>query len=108
MQFSNKVYNVLRDVAQVYLPAVGALYFALAAIWGLPAAEQVSGTVLAVDTALGAVLKLSTSSYNKSDEKFGGTLRVEDGEDGSTLRIKGVDPVVLTTQDEITFKIVKE
>lgn len=108
MQFSSRVYNVLRDVAQVYLPAAGTLYVALAVLWSLPAAEQISGTVLALDTFLGAVLKVSTAAYNKSEEKFGGTLAIEDHEDGSRLRVKRVDPVVLTTQDEITFKIVKE
>ncbi len=108
MKMSSRVYDVLRDIAQVYLPAAGTLYAALAVLWGLPAAEQITGTVLAVDTALGTILKLSTSSYNKSDDRFDGTLAVVDHEDGSTLHFKSVDPVALTTQKSITFKVVNE
>ena len=61
---SNKVYDVLKKVAQIWLPAAGALYFALASIWGLPYAEQIVGTITAVDAFLGAVLGISTRLYN--------------------------------------------
>jgi len=62
---SNKTYDVLKFIAQIFLPAVGTLYFALAGIWGLPYAEQVVGTIMAVDAFLGVMLGLSTSAYNK-------------------------------------------
>ena len=61
---SNKVYDVLKKVAQIWLPAAGTLYFALASIWGLPYAEQIVGTITAVDAFLGAVLGISTRLYN--------------------------------------------
>jgi len=102
----SRTYDVLKAVAQVWLPAAGTLYFALAQIWGLPAAEQVSGTVLAVDTFLGVVLGISSASYNASDRKYDGVLQIQDGEDGSTLRLKSVDAQALTTKNEIVFKIV--
>ncbi len=63
---SNRVYDILKWVAQVFLPAAGTLYFALAATWGLPWAEQVVGTITAADTFLGVVLGISTAQYNKS------------------------------------------
>ena len=62
---SNKTYDVLKYIAQIVLPALGTLYFALAAIWGLPYAEQVVGTITAVDTFLGVILKVSSDSYYK-------------------------------------------
>ena len=62
---SNKVYDVLKKVAQVWLPAIGTLYFALASIWGLPYGEAIVGTITAVDAFLGAVLGISTHLYNK-------------------------------------------
>lgn len=62
---SNKVYDVLKWVAQILLPALGTLYFALAAIWGLPAAEQIVGTITAVDAFLGVILGISSSNYKK-------------------------------------------
>lgn len=61
---SNRVYDILKFVAQILLPACGALYFALAEIWGFPFAKEVVGTVSAIDAFLGAVLQISTAKYN--------------------------------------------
>ena len=69
--FSNKVYDVLKWIAQIFLPAAGTLYFALAHIWGFPYAEQVVGTITAVDCFLGALLGISTIYYNKDGENDG-------------------------------------
>ena len=64
-KLSNKQYDILKDIAQLGLPAVGALYVALAGIWGWPCAEQVAGTVAAIDTFLGVWLKIAKSIYDK-------------------------------------------
>lgn len=69
MKMSNKVYDVLKFIAQIVLPALGTLYFALASIWGLPYGEQIVGTITAIDTFLGALLGLSTAQYNKGKEE---------------------------------------
>ena len=61
----NRTYDILKWIAQIVLPALGALYFALAQIWGLPYGEQVVGTITAVDCFLGALLGISTMMYNK-------------------------------------------
>lgn len=62
---SNKVYDVLKWIAMVCLPAVATLYFALAGIWGFPYGEEIVGTITAVDTFLGVLLGISSSQYNK-------------------------------------------
>ena len=62
---SNKLYNVLKWIAMLFLPALGTLYFALAGIWGLPYGEQIVGTITAIDTFLGVILGISTTQYNK-------------------------------------------
>jgi hypothetical protein len=67
MKMSNKVYDVLKWIAMVVIPAVGTLYFALAGIWGWPYGEQVVGTLTAVDTFLGVVLGISSVQYNKTN-----------------------------------------
>ena len=64
MIFTNKTYDVLKWIAQILLPALGTLYFAIASIWGLPAPEQVVGTIVAVDAFLGIILGLSSAAYN--------------------------------------------
>jgi len=65
---SNKLYDVLKYIAQIVLPAIGTLYFALAGIWGFPYGEQVVGTITAVDTFLGVILGISSSNYNKQNK----------------------------------------
>lgn len=60
---NNKVYDILKWIAQIVLPAVGTLYFALSQIWGLPYGEQVVGTITAVDAFLGAILGVSSMNY---------------------------------------------
>ena len=62
---SNKVYDVLKWIAMYLLPALGTLYFAIASIWGLPYGEQIVGTITAIDTFLGVILRISTAQYNK-------------------------------------------
>ena len=62
---SNKMYDVLKWIAMVVLPAIATLYFALAGIWGLPYAEEIVGTITAVDTFLGVLLGISSVQYNK-------------------------------------------
>ena len=64
---SNKTYDVLKWIAQILLPAMGTLYFALAGIWGFPYAEQIVGTITAVDTFIGVMLGISAAQYKKNN-----------------------------------------
>lgn len=61
---SDKVYDALKWIAQILLPALGALYFALAGIWDFPYGEEIVGTITAVDAFLGVVLGISSKKYN--------------------------------------------
>lgn len=65
MLIPNKVYDVLKWIAMVLLPAIGSLYFGLANIWGFPYAEQIVGSISVIDAFLGAILMISTNEYNK-------------------------------------------
>ena len=66
MNISNKTYDVLKCIAQLLLPAIGTLYFALAATWGRPYAEQSVGTITAIDTFLGVILGISSNTYKNN------------------------------------------
>lgn len=72
MKMSNKLYDVLKYIALIVLPALGTLYFALASIWGLPYGEEIVGTITAIDAFLGALLKISSDNYYKKQEFFDG------------------------------------
>ena len=65
---SNKVYDILKWVVMIVLPAISTLYFALSSIWGWPYAEEVIGTIAAVTAFLGALLGISNAQYKKVNE----------------------------------------
>lgn len=68
MKFTNKTYDFLKDLALIYLPAAGTLYFGLASIWSWPYAGEVTATVTCICTFLGACLKISNSQYKENEE----------------------------------------
>lgn len=65
---SNKMYDILKWIALVVLPAFATLYFALAEIWNLPYGEQIVATITAIDTFLGALLGISSINYKKKNK----------------------------------------
>ena len=65
MTLNNKMYDILKYIAQIVLPAIATLYFARAKIWGLPYGTEICGTIAAIDAFLGALLQISTNQYNK-------------------------------------------
>ena len=73
MTMSSKVYEILKWFVQIVLPACGALYSALAALWGFPYVEQIVGTISAVTVFLGALMKISSSNYYKTLESEANT-----------------------------------
>lgn len=66
---SNKLYDVLKWIALIVLPAIAVLYGSLAGIWGLPFAEQIPDTITAIDLFLGVVLGISNATYKKHEVK---------------------------------------
>ena len=65
MTLSNKVYDILKWIVLVAIPAFTVAYVALAAIWGWPYSDEIAKTSAAVCTLLGALLGISTAQYNK-------------------------------------------
>ena len=65
---NSKIYDILKWIALVFLPALGALYFGLSQIWGLPYGEQIVGTITLIDTFLGALIGISNINYNKGNK----------------------------------------
>jgi hypothetical protein len=62
---NDRIYDALKWICQIVIPAVATLYFTLSGIWGFPYGEQVVGTLTAVDTFLGVCLGISTYQYKK-------------------------------------------
>lgn len=106
LYFGNTSYDFMQKIFMVILPAIGALYFALSGIWGLPNAEQVIGSITAVDVLGGVLLGVSKRNYNASDAKYDGDMHVLPTENGQkfALSLNG-DPADLVGQDQVTFKV---
>lgn len=67
MKIPDKLYDILKWVCLIALPAISTLYWTLSSIWGWPYAEQVSGTIAALTTFIGVIIGISTVNYNKED-----------------------------------------
>ena len=62
---SNRIYDILKWLTMIVLPALATAYVGLASIWGWPYADEVAKTTAVVCTLLGALLGISTAQYNK-------------------------------------------
>jgi len=106
---SNGAYDKLKHTVVLALPALGALYFGIAGIWGLPYAEQVVGTLAAFNTFLGLVLGASKKSYDNSDTKYAGDVAFEavDGDETTKRMVARLNthPQVIASQDEALFRV---
>lgn len=103
---SNRTYDALKWVAQIFLPALGALYFGLSQIWGFPAGAEVVGTITLLDTFLGVLLGLSTKKYNESDAKYDGDVNVEVTPEGKRLSLSlNGDPYYLDQKKDVVLKV---
>jgi hypothetical protein len=67
MQLNSKVYDVLKWITMIVLPALATAYVGLASIWGFPYADEVAKTTAVICTLLGALLGISTAQYNKDN-----------------------------------------
>ena len=105
MKMNDKVYDVLKWIATIALPAIGTLYFALASIWGLPMGEQVVGTITAVDTFLGVLLGLSNRTYEGA-----GYLKIDTSDETKDIyRLDlNVPPEELDEKKTITLRVAKD
>lgn len=65
LTLNNRVYDVLKWLCLIALPALSVLYSALAGVWGWPYAEQIATTINAVVAFVGALIGISTASYRK-------------------------------------------
>ena len=65
---TNKTYDTLKYLALVILPALAVLVKTVFPIWNIPYGDDISLTIMAVDTFMGAVLKVSSDKYKMGRE----------------------------------------
>ena len=69
MKLSDGVYNILKWVTMIVIPALATAYVGLAAVWGWQYADEIAKTAAVICTLLGALLGISTAEYNKGERK---------------------------------------
>lgn len=103
---SNTNYNILKHVAAIGLPALAALYYAIAQIWHISHPGQIMATISAINAFLGAILGISTAQYN-SNSKYNGVLEVIDAMDKKTFALNLGDTNLddLENMSEVILKV---
>lgn len=63
MKMTDKIYDVLKFVCTILLPALSVLYVALSKLWGWPLADEIAGTLAAISVFIGAMIGISSNKY---------------------------------------------
>ena len=69
MIINSKVYDVMKYITMVVLPALTTLWLSVGSIWGFPYVEPIGATLTAITAFLGAILGISTSLYNIREQR---------------------------------------
>lgn len=107
MPLSNKFYDALKFLAQILLPALGTLYFALASIWDFPHTSTVVGIIVTIDFLLGILLSGSKQVYLKTRVATG-ALKFKETEDAKSYLLElddGEDIAQLEKKDKVIFTV---
>ena len=62
---SNKTYDTLKHIALLILP-IGTFVSTFFGIWGIPYADQIQQTFIALDVLAGAVVTIAKAQYDRS------------------------------------------
>ena len=66
MKLPDKLYDVLKWVVLICIPAVATFYVACAGIWNWPYANEISKTANALCILIGALIGISSAEYYKN------------------------------------------
>lgn len=68
MKLNDGLYDILKWITMIVIPALATAYVGLASVWGWPYADEVAKTSAVICTLLGALLGISTAQYNKDNQ----------------------------------------
>jgi hypothetical protein len=102
----DKLYNFIKFLALVGIPAIASGYFTLAGTFGLPNTEKVIGFLTVLDTFLGLILGVSTRSYKKATQADG-VINITQTPEGTKLYSLELeqDPSFIDTKKTVVFKV---
>lgn len=68
MKLNNKVYDVLKWVCLIALPAVAVFYAVIGKIWGFPYITEIPATINAIAVLIGSLIGISHMTIKKEDK----------------------------------------
>lgn len=106
----NTVYDTIKNLVIIVIPAVSTFYLTIAKLWDLPGAEAVVGTLAALALLLGSLLKLSKRSYDVSDEKYDGEIILKTTEQGRVVQRVEANGTFdeIAAKGQVLYKVVQE
>lgn len=104
----SKLYNILKFVATIVLPALATLVITLGNTWDLSHTAEVATSITGINVFLGTILGLSTRAYNNSEAKFDGAIVTNVTEEGTKVFSLELNtpPDEIDNMDSILFKVV--
>ena len=67
MMLNNKTYDVIRLIGEIAVPVI-AFIASLCTIWNVPHCAEITASLTALDTLIGAVVMILRTKYNKAKE----------------------------------------
>jgi len=101
---NSKVYDVLKPIAMIWLPAFASFYFAVASIWGFHDTTAVIGTLSAADAFLGVILGISSKIYTPPVD---GAI-VVDNNGLKTVQLPGLEAHQIAAKPTLTLQVKNE
>ena len=100
---NNKLYDGLKYVAILVIPALATFVNSVGIVWGIPYTNEVTATITALGVFLGAALRVSSKNYTpethgnlvvtKHDEVYADFVsEPNDLKDGDTIVLKVTKP----------------
>lgn len=70
MKLPDKLYDVLKWIVLIVIPAITTAYVELAGTWGLPCPDKIERTAIIVCALIGAILGISTAEYRAAKKRL--------------------------------------
>lgn len=64
-EIDDRLYDILKWIITIVLPAVETLWLGLGKVWGFPLVTEVGTTIALITAFLGTIFMISSVSYNK-------------------------------------------
>lgn len=110
LTLSNKVYDVIKWLITIGLPAVGALYFIIIKVWDFERIPGVNGIINTIIVTVGVYLRYSSKKYSKKENASDGDLIVVTEENGGKFLGLGINKSLedMTSKDTVKLNVVEK